>query len=82
MLGHTAEAVAAASGRPCTSMHSGCHHHIIFGLQAIDKDAEKTMLAYYFKKQEEQKVKSQATDQHLLASPLRSVIIVWSTHNG
>ena len=34
------------------------------GLQAINKDAEKEMLAYYFRKQEEQKV-SDSSEVHL-----------------
>ena len=38
------------------SMHSeGCQPNM-HGIQAIDKDTEKAMLAYFFKKQEEQKV--------------------------
>lgn len=40
----------------CVFMHRVCHGDDIHGPQAVNKDAEKAMLAYYFRKQEEQKV--------------------------
>ena len=73
MMGHTAEAVAVESDHITVSARCACfcnrsHKYDMNGLQAIDKDAEKAVLAYYFKKQEEQKVNSQGAVQALLAS--------------
>ena len=42
--------------RGLASKHTGGCQHDVCGMQATDQYTEKAMLAYYFKKQEEQKV--------------------------